>query len=182
MTSTYQYDKIQYLVALISEFAAHFGLSDSQAARYMTRYGAVELCDKHYNVMHTLPWLDNIQSIATFCRRKGGLLSFSTMSQMFRLMPSNSGAVTALRISDKHSTFLPIKVRQKRLHKQGRTFLEVHQLLILSSSTSKCFQKAFSITNNFIITVLNGRSLYGTTAMRNALSFIPIITISFMVQ
>ena len=41
---------------------------------------------------------------------------------------------------------------------------------------------AFSITKNFIITVLNGRSLFGTTAMRNALSFIPIITISFMVQ
>ena len=74
MASTYQYDKIQYLVALISEFATHYGLSDSQAARYMNRYGAIELCDKHYNVMHTLPWLDNIQSIATFCRRKGGLL------------------------------------------------------------------------------------------------------------
>ena len=74
MTRTYQYDKIPYLVALISEFATHYGLSDSQAARYMSRYGAVELCDKHYNVMHTLPWLDNIQSIATFCRRKGGLL------------------------------------------------------------------------------------------------------------
>ena len=28
-------------------------------------------------------------------------------------MPSNSGAVTALRISDKHSTFLPIKVLSK---------------------------------------------------------------------
>ena len=55
-------------------------------------------------------------------------------------------------------------------------------LLILLSSTSKCFQKAFSITKNLIITVLNGRSLFGTTAMRNALSFIPIITISFMVQ
>ena len=74
MTDTYQYDKIQYLVALISEFAAHYGLTDAQAARYMSRYGALELCDKHYNVMHTLSWLDNINSIATYCRKKGGLL------------------------------------------------------------------------------------------------------------
>ena len=74
MTSTDQYEKIQYLVALIAEFAAHYGLTDAQAVRYMSRYGAIELCDKHYNVMHTLPWLDNITSIATFCRRKGGTL------------------------------------------------------------------------------------------------------------
>lgn len=74
MTNTDQYDKIQYLVALIAEFASHYGLTNAQAARYMSHYGAIELCDKHYNVLHTLPWLDNIKSIATFCRRKGGLL------------------------------------------------------------------------------------------------------------
>lgn len=74
MANTYQFDKIQYLVALISEFANHYGLTDSQAAKYMSQYGAIELCDKHYNVMHTLSWLDNINSIATYCRRKGGNL------------------------------------------------------------------------------------------------------------
>lgn len=67
-------EKIQYIVALIAEFAAHYHLTDAQAARYMSRYGAIEMCDKHYNVMHTLPWIDNIQSIATYCRRKGGEL------------------------------------------------------------------------------------------------------------
>lgn len=67
-------DKIQYIVALIAEFAKYYGLTDAQAARYISRYGALELCDKHYNVMHTLTWHDNIQSIATYCRSKGGLL------------------------------------------------------------------------------------------------------------
>ena len=67
-------DKIHFLVALIAEFAAHYGLTDAQAVRYMNHYGAIELCDKHYNVMHTLSWLDNIQSIAAYCRRKGGEL------------------------------------------------------------------------------------------------------------
>ena len=45
MTSTEQYNKIQFLVALIAEFAAHYGLTDVQAARYMSRYKALELCD-----------------------------------------------------------------------------------------------------------------------------------------
>lgn len=67
-------DKVNFLVALIAEFATHYNLSDSQAVRYMSRYGALELCDKHYDVMHTLSWLDNIESIATYCRRKGGML------------------------------------------------------------------------------------------------------------
>lgn len=67
-------DKIQYLVALISEFAQHYKLTPTQAERYMSRYGALELCDKHYGTMHTLSWADNINSIATYCRRKGGKL------------------------------------------------------------------------------------------------------------
>jgi len=67
-------DKIQYLVALISEFAQHYKLTPTQAERYISRYGAIELCDKHYGIMHTLSWRDNIESIATYCRRKGGNL------------------------------------------------------------------------------------------------------------
>ncbi|MDO4462509.1 MAG: DUF3791 domain-containing protein [Bacteroidia bacterium] len=67
-------EKVQYIVALISEFAEHYHLTNAQALRYMNRYGAIDLCDKHYNVMHTLSWLDNIDSIATYCRRKGGQL------------------------------------------------------------------------------------------------------------
>lgn len=67
-------DKVKYIVALIAEFAQRFGLTDAQAARYMSRYGALELCEKHYGAMHTLSWSDNVESIAAFCRRKGGEL------------------------------------------------------------------------------------------------------------
>lgn len=67
-------DKVQYIVALIAEFAQRYGLTDAQAARYMSRYGALELCDTHYGVMHTLTWSDNVENIAAFCRRKGGEL------------------------------------------------------------------------------------------------------------
>lgn len=62
------------MVALVAEFARRYNLTDAQAARYMSRWGAIELCEKHYGIMHTLPWSDNIESIATYCRRQGGTL------------------------------------------------------------------------------------------------------------
>lgn len=65
---------IEYMVALVAEFARRYNLTDAQAARYMSRWGAIELCEKHYGIMHTLPWSDNIESIATYCRRQGGTL------------------------------------------------------------------------------------------------------------
>lgn len=67
-------DKIDYMVALIAEFAKRYQLTTAQAARYMSRWGAIELCEKHYGIMHTLTWSDNVESIATYCRRKGGNL------------------------------------------------------------------------------------------------------------
>lgn len=67
-------DKITYIVALIAEFAKRFGISDAEAAQYMNRYHATALCDKHYGIMHTLSFSDNVDSIAAYCRRQGGTL------------------------------------------------------------------------------------------------------------
>lgn len=67
-------DKIQYIVALIAEFAKRFGLTDAQAARYMSRYGALELCEKHYDFLHTQSFSSNVNDIAAYCKRMGGEL------------------------------------------------------------------------------------------------------------
>lgn len=67
-------DKIQYVVALIAEFAAYYHLTDVQALRYLQQYNALELCDKHYSVMHTLSFRDNIESLTAYCKRMGGQL------------------------------------------------------------------------------------------------------------
>ena len=64
-------DKIKYIVALIAEFASHYQLTDAQAVRYLQQYHAIELCDKHYEVMHTLTFRDNIESLTTYCKRRG---------------------------------------------------------------------------------------------------------------
>ena len=67
-------EKVTYLIALIAEFAHRYGISDIEAARYMNKYHATELCYKHYNIMHTLSFADNIDAIATYCQRQGGNL------------------------------------------------------------------------------------------------------------
>ena len=67
-------DKIQYIRALIAEFAKHYGITEAQAADYMNRDHATELCNKHYGIMHTLSFAENIENIAIYCRRQGGNL------------------------------------------------------------------------------------------------------------
>lgn len=46
-------DRIQYIVALINEFAKRYELTDSQAAEYLSRYNAIDLCNRNYNYIHT---------------------------------------------------------------------------------------------------------------------------------
>lgn len=67
-------DKTQYAVALISEFASHYGLSTTEAARYIGRYGAFDLFDRQYNYLHTQSFESNIHDISAYCRRMGGTL------------------------------------------------------------------------------------------------------------
>ncbi len=67
-------DRVEYVVALIAEFAKYFGISDKESAQYLSRYHALELCEKHYDIMHTLSFADNVYNLATYCRRQGGYL------------------------------------------------------------------------------------------------------------
>jgi len=65
-------DKIEYLVLLVAEFAACCKVSEAKAYRYLSQHGALALCDKHYNIMHTLSVDENIQTLRDYCKRKGG--------------------------------------------------------------------------------------------------------------
>ena len=67
-------NKIEYLVLLVAEFASRSRISEQQAYRYLSQYGALALCDKHYNIMHTLSVEENLQTIQEYCQRKGGNL------------------------------------------------------------------------------------------------------------
>ena len=67
-------DRIEYLVLLVAEFAARCKVSEAMAYRYLNQYGALALCDKHYNVMHTLSVEENVQTLREYCQRRGGNL------------------------------------------------------------------------------------------------------------
>ena len=67
-------NKIEYLVLLVAAFATQSKISESEAYRYLSRYGALALCDKHYGIMHTLSLEENLQTLRDYCYRKGGTL------------------------------------------------------------------------------------------------------------
>ena len=68
---------IGYTVALISEFAHHFGISSRQAYTYLKRFKGMEHLYNHYVVLHTQSFPDTIDALAQVCTNNGGELKFS---------------------------------------------------------------------------------------------------------
>ena len=67
-------DVSEYVVLLIAAFASHYSMTDAEAYRYLNRYGAIKVMHDFYDVMHTQTFDDMVQSMATYCHRKGGNL------------------------------------------------------------------------------------------------------------
>ncbi len=67
-------DKIEYIIMLIKLFAHRFGLSYLQAYRYISIHEGVEYAEQHYNILHTLPFDDQVEGLAAYCHQKGGEL------------------------------------------------------------------------------------------------------------
>ena len=67
-------DIFEYIIALVSEFAKHFGLSDKQAYRYIRVHKGVAFIEQNYGIIHTLDFNEAVESVAIFCRRSGGEL------------------------------------------------------------------------------------------------------------
>ncbi len=68
-------DKIEYIIMLIKLFVRHFGLSYMQAFRYVSLHDGIEYAERHYNILHTLSFEEQVEGLAAFCRKKGGLLT-----------------------------------------------------------------------------------------------------------
>lgn len=67
-------DRIQYVVALIAEFAKRYNMTDAQAMRYLQQYNALALCEKHYGFLHTQSFASNVDDLSIYCKRMGGSL------------------------------------------------------------------------------------------------------------
>lgn len=68
------YNFLQYSVALVSEFALRFSISQRQALNYLVRFKGIEYLEEFYNVLHTFSFEDSVDSIAKVCRNNGGKL------------------------------------------------------------------------------------------------------------
>ena len=68
-------DKIEYVIAAISEFGRKHGLSNKEAYHYRKRFRGREMLDKFYDVMHTLSFKDATDDLTAYCHRQGGALT-----------------------------------------------------------------------------------------------------------
>lgn len=46
-------NKLQFIIALIAEFADYYQLNKKQAFNYLKRFKEIEFFERHYDVMHT---------------------------------------------------------------------------------------------------------------------------------
>ncbi len=67
-------DKIEYIIALVDEFAKKFSLTAKQAYHYLQFYKGIELIIKHYGILHTLSFEDALENLEIYCRKNGGSL------------------------------------------------------------------------------------------------------------
>ncbi|MCF0207333.1 MAG: DUF3791 domain-containing protein [Bacteroidales bacterium] len=66
---------MRYAIAVVSEFADHFRLSQHQAFNYLHRFKGIDYLLQYYDVLHTLSFDDAVQSLAAVCEKNGGRLS-----------------------------------------------------------------------------------------------------------
>ena len=67
-------DIIEYIIALVNEFAKRFGLSEKQAYRYIRAHKGVAFIEQNYGIIHTLDFNEAVDSVALYCRKAGGKL------------------------------------------------------------------------------------------------------------
>ena len=68
-------DRLDYLIALVSEFAAAHHLSLQQAYLYLQRYKGLDFADEFYDVEHTLSFDQAVEDVTMYCQRMGGTLA-----------------------------------------------------------------------------------------------------------
>lgn len=67
-------DIIEYIIAVVNEFAARYNLTEKQAYRYISFHNGISFIENNYGIIHTLSFRDAIDSVALFCKNKGGRL------------------------------------------------------------------------------------------------------------
>ena len=67
-------DRLDYFIALITEFAKVHYLTSQQAYLYLKRYKGIDFIDEFYDVEHTLSFDEVVYDLTVYCKRMGGHL------------------------------------------------------------------------------------------------------------
>ena len=68
-------DRLDYLIALVSEFAAAHNMSLQQAYLYLQRYKGLDFADEFYDVEHTMSFDQAVEDVTMYCKRMGGTIA-----------------------------------------------------------------------------------------------------------
>ncbi len=67
-------DRLEYMIALISEFAAAHHITAQQAYLYLQQNKGLDFVDEFYDVEHTLSFDQAVEDLTIYCQRMGGNL------------------------------------------------------------------------------------------------------------
>lgn len=67
-------DIIEYIVAIVSEFALKYNLTETRAYRYIDFHKGIAFLEENYDIIHTLSFDEAVDSVAMYCRQTGGKL------------------------------------------------------------------------------------------------------------
>ncbi|MCR4827275.1 MAG: DUF3791 domain-containing protein [Bacteroidales bacterium] len=68
-------DRINYIVALITEFATAHHITTQQAYLYLNKYKGLDFVDRFYDVEHTYSFENTVEDLTAHCKRMGGVLA-----------------------------------------------------------------------------------------------------------
>jgi len=65
---------LKFIIAVVTEFARFYGISQKQAYNYLVRFKGMAHLEEFYNVLHTQSFEDNVEVLSEVCRHNGGEL------------------------------------------------------------------------------------------------------------
>ncbi len=68
-------NRIEYVVMCVFLFARRFDLHVKAALTYLLSFGGIAFLEENYEIEHTLPIDDTMESLQIVCARNGGRLA-----------------------------------------------------------------------------------------------------------
>lgn len=75
MTEREVYNRIEYIVSCIGEFAMQNGLTNAQSYNYLKRFAGIDFLTKFYDAEHLLSIDESVADLKHICRRNGGAIA-----------------------------------------------------------------------------------------------------------